>query len=82
MRKNLLSLIRQDKSQSESALIYGVSQQAWSSWESGRTLPDHDIMLQMEKNTGIPMEVIFFRAFNYKMELNAVETCATLEKTG
>lgn len=70
MSKNLLSTIRQDKTQAEIAAVYGVSQQAWSSWESGRTVPDLNIMLQMEQSTGIPMEEIFFEAFNYKMKLN------------
>lgn len=66
MSKNLLSTIRQDKTQAEIAAVYGVSQQAWSSWESGRTVPDLNIMLQMEQSTGIPMEEIFLKLLTTK----------------
>lgn len=70
MKKNLLQILRGKKSQSEIAAEYGVSQQAWHSWESGRTVPNNEIMLKMEKEFLIPMEVIFFDSFNYKMELD------------
>ncbi|WP_196590499.1 helix-turn-helix transcriptional regulator [Pectinatus frisingensis] len=70
MKKNLLQVLRGNKSQSEIASSYGVSQQAWRSWESGRTVPNNEIMLKMEKEFPIPMEVIFFDSFNYKNELN------------
>ena len=70
MITNLLSLIRGNISQNEIAKKYNVSQQTWSSWEKGRTLPDLSTMLDMEKEYGIPMEVIFFTNSNYKMKLN------------
>ena len=63
---NLLRLLRNNKSQAEIAKEYNVTQQGWQSWECGRTLPDHATMLQMERNFDIPLEVIFFDAFNYK----------------
>ena len=66
MKKNLLKDLRGAKSQSEIAKDYQVSQQCWQSWETGRTLPDNATMLLMEKNFGVPMEVIFFDSFNYK----------------
>lgn len=69
MKKNLLEMIRAGKPQPEMAKKYNVSQQTWSSWETGRTLPDLKIMLQMENDFMLPMEVIFFNSFNYKMEL-------------
>lgn len=68
--KNLLRLLRGDKSQAEIASSYDVSQQTWYSWESGRTVPNGEIMLKLERDFSIPMEVIFFTAFNYKTELN------------
>lgn len=68
MEKNLLKLLRGNKSQNEMAEKYKVSQQAWSKWESGCTVPDNKTMLLMEKDYGIPMEVIFFDSFNYKMK--------------
>lgn len=70
MKKNLLQLLRGNNSQAEMATIYGVTQQAWYSWESGRTVPNNEIMLRMENDFSIPMEVIFFTSFNYKMKLN------------
>ncbi len=67
MKKNLLQLLRGNKTQTEMGNIYGVSQQTWFSWESGRTTPSNDILLKMEKDFSIPMEVILFKSFNYKM---------------
>lgn len=66
MKKNLLKLLRGKKTQNEMANIYGVSQQTWYSWEIGRTVPNNETMLKMEKDFAIPMEVIFFNSFNYK----------------
>lgn len=66
MKKNLLKLLRGEKTQNEMANIYGVSQQTWYSWEIGRTVPNNETMLKMEKDFAIPMEVIFFNSFNYK----------------
>ena len=66
MNCNLLKLIRGEKSQAEMAKIYGVTQPCWHSWEVGRTIPDNRTMLRMERDFDIPMEAIFFDAFNYK----------------
>ena len=69
MVENLLTLLRGSTPQSDMAKKYGVSQQTWSSWEQGRTCPNLDIMLQMQKDFGIPLEVIFFDKSNYKTKL-------------
>lgn len=68
MKKNLLKDLRGTKSQAEMAKEYNITQQCWQSWESGRTLPDNAMMLRLEKDFDIPMEVIFFDSFNYKMK--------------
>ena len=70
MKVNLLGILRGEKSQNDMANKYGISQQTWSSWEKGRTIPDNETMLMMERDFMIPMEVIFFESFNYKMKLN------------
>lgn len=69
-RKNNLACtnlvaFRGSKSQGEMAEQYGVSQQAWSKYERGLMLPSFKLMLQLEKDSGIPMEVLFFEAINY-----------------
>ncbi|MGL5676815.1 MAG: helix-turn-helix transcriptional regulator [Cellulosilyticaceae bacterium] len=74
MSKNLLALIRGNTPQNEMAKRFDVSQQTWSSWEKGRTAPDLSTMLDMEKEYGIPMEVIFFEESNYKMKLKETKT--------
>ena len=66
MTKNLLKKLRGEKSQMKIAEEYGVTQQCWQSWESGRTVPDNATMLRMEKEFGIPMEEIFFDVFYQK----------------
>lgn len=68
MKKNLLQVLRGENSQADMASVYGVTQQTWYSWESGRTVPNNEIMLRMENDFAIPMEVIFFASFNYKMK--------------
>lgn len=68
MEKNLLRILRGNKTQAQMADKYNVSQQTWFSWESGRTNPSNDIMLRMENDFSIPMEVIFFNSFNYKIK--------------
>lgn len=84
MRINLLEIIRASKPQTEMASMFEVSQQTWSSWETGRTVPDHETMLKMELRFHIPMEVIFFDSFNYKMKLNNYNEngSVVLPKTG
>lgn len=64
MKRTELIKFRGDKSQADMAKRYNVSQQAWSSWENGEKRPDVTIMKQIEVDSGIPMEVIFFDVFN------------------
>lgn len=46
------------------AKMYNVSQQAWNGWEQGAYAPKPKIMKQIELDSGIPMENIFFDVFN------------------
>ncbi len=64
MKRPELIKFRGDKSQADMAKKYKVSQQAWSSWENGEKRPDVTIMKQIEVDSGIPIEVIFFDVFN------------------
>jgi DNA-binding XRE family transcriptional regulator len=43
---------------------YGVTQQAWSKWENAKSAPEISLMKQIEMDSGIPMEEIFFDLFN------------------
>lgn len=65
MRPELIAF-RGNRSQKEIARHYNVSQQAWSQYERGITTPAPALMLQLEKDSKIKMEVLFFDAFNYK----------------
>jgi DNA-binding XRE family transcriptional regulator len=71
MKNNLLEILRGEKSQAHMASKYSVSQQTWSSWEKGRTIPENKLLLKMENDFEIPMEVIFFGNFNYKCKLKS-----------
>ena len=64
MKRPKLIEYRGNKSQAEMGKLYGVTQQAWSSWENGDTSPNVVIMRKIEKDSGIAMEVIFFDIFN------------------
>ena len=66
--KNKLKSLRGMKSQKQMAEIFGVSQQAWSKWEAGTASPCKALMLEIERFFNLPMEVIFFEVFNYKMK--------------
>lgn len=66
---NELIKFRGDRSQEEMGKKYGVSQQLWSKWERGICCPSPAMMLQLEKDSGIPMETLFFETFNNLMEL-------------
>ena len=68
MMKNILRYLRGSKTQFDIAKEYGVSQQCWQSWESGRTTPPNITMIQMEREFKIPMEIIFFGSFNHKIK--------------
>ena len=64
MKRVELIKYRGDKSQADMAKQYKVSQQAWSSWENGDKKPDVATMKQIERDSGIPMETLFFDVFN------------------
>ena len=64
MKREQLISFRGTRTQTEMANIYGVTQQAWSMWERGENTPSPTIMKRLEEDIGIPMEVIFFDAFN------------------
>lgn len=66
MKRDLLIKYRGNRSQDDMAALYGVTQQAWSRWERGITAPRYDIMLKIERNSGLKMEDIFFDVFNNK----------------
>jgi transcriptional regulator with XRE-family HTH domain len=73
LKRTELIKFRGDKSQADMAKRYNVSQQAWSSWENGEKRPDVTIMKQIEVDSGIPMEVIFFDVFNNEPLSNAAQ---------
>ncbi len=64
MKREKLVMFRGERSQADMASHYGVTQQAWNSWESGRRTPRPHIMKRLEIDSGIPMEVLFFDVFN------------------
>jgi len=64
-----LADFRGENSQETMASRYGVTQQAWWKWENGKALPDASIMLRLEKDSGIPMEELFFDKFNNEKKL-------------
>ena len=64
LKRPELIKFRGAKSQADMAKRYNVSQQAWSSWETGEKKPDVTIMKQIEIDSGVPMELIFFDVFN------------------
>ena len=66
MKRAKLIEFRGEKSQTEMGKRYGVTQQAWSAWENGESSPNVVIMRQIEKDSGVAMEVIFFDIFNKK----------------
>lgn len=70
MKRDILIKFRGKRSQTEMAKLYGVSQQAWSLWERGETIPPILTMKQLEKDTGYSMEEIFFDYFNNLKSLN------------
>lgn len=71
MRQHLIKF-RADRTQTEVAKKYGVTQQAWSKWEKGIDAPKPHIMKQLEIDTQIPMEELFFDVFNNYKLLNGV----------
>ena len=64
MTRTALIEFRGDRTQEEMGKKYGVTQQAWAQWESGKTAPKVNIMMQIQNDSGVPMEVLFFDLFN------------------
>lgn len=64
MKRVPLIRFRGDRSQAEMADRYKVSQQTWSYWENGITIPSVAVMKQLERDSGVPMDVLFYDAFN------------------
>lgn len=58
--RNKLILFRGDRTQAEMGRLYGVSQQAWATWESGGVVPRGQIMFKISQDAGIPIEDLFF----------------------
>lgn len=86
MRDKLIEF-RGGRSQEEMAKIYGVSQQLWSKWELSKGCPSPVMMVKLEKDSGIPLEELFFDVFNNFMELKEatnsleVKRCKTPTKS-
>lgn len=49
-----------NKSQQEMAVLYGVSKDTLSNWETGKTYPTVKDIPKIEKATGLPYENIDF----------------------
>ena len=64
MKRKPLINFRGKRSQAEMAVAYGVSQQAWSYWENGVSAPSIAMMQRLERDSGVPMEVLFYDVFN------------------
>ena len=64
MKREELIKYRGNRTQEEMGKLYGVKQQAWWAWENGVTKPNLATMKRIEIDSGTPMEVIFFDAFN------------------
>lgn len=64
MKRETLIKYRGKRTQAEMAKKYGVSQQSWCKWEKGESKPNVVIMKQIEIDSGVPMESIFFDVFN------------------
>lgn len=62
VREKLISF-RGGRTQAEMARRYGVTHQAWGAWERGEKTPTATKMKQIEVDSGIPMEEIFFDVF-------------------
>lgn len=64
MKRERLIEYRGNRTQAEMAARYGVTQQAWQKWEAGEMTPTADKMKRLEDDSGVPMEILFFDAFN------------------
>jgi DNA-binding XRE family transcriptional regulator len=68
MREKLIKA-RGERSQKQLGERYGVTQQSYCSWESGRTSPPHWVIEDMEYYFGVPKKELFPDLFNSKMLL-------------
>lgn len=59
MRDTLIRF-RGSRSQKEMAKRYGVSQQAWSQYETGEIMPKPAIMLKIAEDAGLDAKDLFF----------------------
>ena len=64
MKRDKLIAYRWSRTQAEMAKKYDVTQQSWSLWEAGTTAPPVGVMKEIEVDSGVPMEDIFFDKFN------------------
>ena len=64
MKREALIKYRGTRTQEEMGRRYGVKQQAGWAWENGITKPNLATMKQIELDSGVSMEVLFFDAFN------------------
>ena len=62
--RDLLVKYRGKRTQKEMAEKYGVSQQLWALWEAGKSIPRPHVMKQIAIDANLPMERIFYDAFN------------------
>ena len=62
--RELLIKFRGDRTQAEMAARYGVTQQAWNTWEKGQAYPRPNVMMQISKDSGYTMEDIYFDSKN------------------
>jgi transcriptional regulator with XRE-family HTH domain len=69
--RNKLIEFRGNRSQKKMAEMYGVTQQTWSKWELGGAIPSLMVMKQIEIDSKISMEVLFFDVFNKLNLLNS-----------
>lgn len=63
MREELIKY-RGKRSQAEMAKMYGVSQQTWSTWETGYATPPGKVMQEIHKRSRIPLKRLFPDIFN------------------
>ena len=64
MKRKPLINFRGKRSQAEMARLYDVTQQTWSYWENGVSAPSIAMMQKLEKDSGVPMQVLFYDVFN------------------
>lgn len=63
LMRELLVKFRGNRSQAEMGKLYGVSQQAWSQYESGENAPRPALMAKIADDAKMDMRDIFFDIF-------------------